>query len=56
MADEMIEVQACPFCGGFNIYRNMVEWEAHSLDTTDPHNTAILGEHQCADCARSFWS
>ncbi len=45
----------CPFCGGTNILRDMVEWPAHSSD--DPGNTAKLSENQCQSCeGRSFWT
>lgn len=49
------QVQYCPYCGeGF--LSTMPTWFAHSLDTSDLHNTAELQEHQCRKCNNSFWS
>jgi NAD-dependent SIR2 family protein deacetylase len=47
--------KCCPKCGGTNLAYHLVTWFAHSLDDQDLHNTAELAEHQCHDCAISFW-
>ena len=49
-------ITRCPFCGGTELMLNMVEWEARSLEPTDKGNTCTLQEHQCQNCAKSFWS
>lgn len=46
----------CPFCGGAAITTYMVMWDARSLEPQDPDNTGVLDEHQCHDCAKSFWT
>lgn len=46
----------CPFCGSRDITTDVVEWQAQSLDPTDRTNNAVLDEHQCRGCSRSFWS
>lgn len=38
----------CPCCGGVNIMKFMVDWEATSEE--EPNNKATISEHQCADC------
>lgn len=44
----------CPYCGGTDLDKAMVLWDAHSLE--DPHNECAVYEHQCRTChGRSFW-
>lgn len=49
-------ITRCPFCGSTDLLLNMVEWESRSLEPADKDNTCTLQEHQCQDCAKSFWS
>lgn len=51
--DDMPDDICCPRCKKTN-YTISVEWFAHSLDTCDLHNTAILTEYQCK-CGKIFW-
>lgn len=46
----------CVGCGGSNLRTFMAEWFAHPMNASDLHNTAELAEHQCQDCAISFWT
>lgn len=46
--------QACPFCGSHELATSLEEWPAYC--ETDKKNTAKLDEHQCRNCARSFWT
>ena len=45
--------QTCPFCAGDNTLTYMVEWAAVS---SEDKLRNILYEHQCKDCAHSFWT
>lgn len=46
----------CPLCGSLALYVFVTDWQARSLDPCDPENVVTIDEHQCAHCARSFWT
>lgn len=46
----------CPRCASTNVRVSVAEWHARSEDVMDRNNTANLEEHQCSDCAYSFWT
>jgi ribosomal protein L32 len=55
--DEIISMapKCCPKCGGTELVTHITEWFAHSLEPQDIMNSGILYEHQCENCAISFW-
>ncbi len=53
MIDNENDPICCPKCGSKNLAVDLVNWSAKSLD--DPQNITQLTEHQCLDCAVSFW-
>lgn len=46
----------CPACGSTELHREVTDWFAHSLDSHDLHNTAVVTESQCDGCGLAFWT
>lgn len=55
-AEKRRQPASCPYCGSKDLSVDMVEWNANSTDPTDLDNCAVLKEHQCNACNRSFWT
>lgn len=52
-----VEPKFCPFCGKTNLHTDLVPDGWPSYSSQDHENTAVLHEHQCADCdGKSFWT
>lgn len=49
------EPKYCPRCGGQKLRTCVTDWNAQSNDPSDRGNYATIDEHQCEDCANSFW-